>query len=496
MLDLIVSGALIVDGSGLALAPGFIDVHNHSDLSPLVLPTFDSYIRQGVTTLVVGNCGFSPWPVAGFPEGISLAYGNPAEFDVPQWASYGDYLDALSDARPAVNIATLVGHGTIRQEVLGFARRPPDAAESERMRSLAREAMQDGAFGLSTGLIYVPGMFAGIDEIVALAEEAAVAGGLYASHIRGEGEHLFRAVDEALEVGERAGLPVHVSHLKCESSLMWGRTGELLARLESGGATGDQYPYEAWNSSLSSLLPPWAPVTELERFMRDPRTLERLREAVEKGEEDFQSSVRGVGWDRIVVVGTADHRWKGMDIAAIADEMGFDPFAACLRLLMEDPGTSCIGHAMDEEDVRAILADPSVFVASDGSADAPDGPGAGLPVHPREYGTFPRALALARDHGLLPLEGVVRKMTSLPADRFGLRGHGRIAEEGAADLVLFDPETIRDTATYASPHSFPEGVHTVIVDGSVAWERGGMKIERGGRVLRRGLQSRRSDSNR
>lgn len=522
MLDLLVTGANVMDGSGgtafrggvgisddriagvwpegtttpeaartivagdRVVAPGFVDVHNHSDLSALVLPTFDSYIRQGVTTVVVGNCGFSPWPVSGFRDGIALAYGDPSDFEVPRWPSYGDYLDTIASARPAVNVATLVGHGTVRQEVLGLAARPPDAAELDRMRAYVGEAMRAGAFGVSTGLIYVPGIFAMTDEVAALAGESAATGGLYASHIRGEGQHLFRAVDEALEIGRRASLPVHVSHLKCESSLVWGRATDLLARLaEAEDATGDQYPYAAWNSSLASLLPPWAPVGELERLLRDPRVRDRLRTAVEEGEHDFQSSVHGVGWDRIVVVGTADDRWRGVDVASIAEEIGSDPFAVCVRLLIEDPDTSCIGHAMHEDDVHTILADPSVFVASDGSADAPDGPGASLPVHPREYGTFPRALAQARDRGLLPMEAVVRKMTALPAERFGLRDRGRLEEGSFADLVVFDPSEIHDQATFEAPHAFPHGISLVVVNGEVAWEAGDTSIGRAGRALRR-----------
>jgi N-acyl-D-aspartate/D-glutamate deacylase len=329
-------------------------------------------------------------------------------------------------------------------------------------------------------------MYSATDEVVALAAEAAAAGGLYASHIRGEGEHLFRAVDEAIEIGRGAEVAVHVSHLKCESSLVWGRASDLLARLrDADDATGDQYPYAAWNSSLASLLPPWAPVGELQRLVRDTAARDRLRRAVEEGEPDFQSSVRGVGWDRIVVVGTRDDRWRGLDIVSIAEEMGFEPFAACIRLLVEDADTSCIGHAMHDDDVRTILADPEVFVASDGSADAPDGPGGELPVHPREYGTFPRALALARDQGLLPVEAMVRKMTSLPADRFGLAGRGRIAEGVFADLVVLDAGEVRDTATYDTPHRYAEGVSVVVVNGEIAWEAGAPTITRSGGVLRR-----------
>ena len=523
MLDLVVTDALIVDGRGaapfegslgvrgdrivwirgvgtdppdaartidarrLVVAPGFIDVHNHSDLSPFVSPDMPSAIRQGVTTVVVGNCGTSPWPLAGWRDANRMASGDPARA-APAWNGFGDYLDATQAVHPSTNIAALVGHGAIRQEVMGLERRPPSPDELRAMRRLVAEAMAAGAFGLSTGLIYVPGIHSETDEIVALAEEAGRSGGIYASHIRGEGAHLFRAVDEAIAIGRRAGLPAHLSHLKCETSLVWGRTAELLERLHGeDDVTGDQYPYAAWNSSLASLLPPWTPVEDLAPAAAEEG--ERLRSAVEEGAPDFQSSVDGVGWDRIVITGTSDERWLGLTVDAIARSTGVEPFDACVQLLIDDPSTSCIGHAMDEADVRAILADPDVFVASDGAAISPTGPAGHLPVHPREYGTFPRALAIVRDERLMSLPMVVRTMTSLPADRFGLRERGRLTEGAFADLVLFDADRIRDTATYDAPHRFPQGITSVVVNGAIAWEQGKHAIERLGRVLRRSRPS-------
>jgi N-acyl-D-amino-acid deacylase len=472
----------VIAAGGMVLAPGFIDAHNHSDLAAWITPEMPSTIRQGVTTVVVGNCGSSPWPLAGFPEAVGLAYADRTSEPPPSWASFGDYLDDIDRKRPAANIAALVGHGSIRMEVMGSERRPPSPDELERMRRLVAEAMAAGAGGLSTGLIYVPGIFSDTGEVAALARAAADAGGLYASHIRGEGRDLFRAVDEALEVGRTAEVPVHISHLKCESARVWGRADELLERIHGApDATGDQYPYEAWNSSLASLLPPWVDVDELPA---DPGTLERLRAAVEHGEPGFQSSIDGVGWDRIVVVDPSEERWRGMDVAAIATVTDRGPFEAFLELLRQDPETSCIGHAMDPTDVRTILSDPEVFVASDASAISPVGPGGRLPVHPREYGTFPRALALARDEHLMPLPPVIRTMTSLPADRFGLRDRGRIAEGAFADLVLFDADRVRDIATYEAPHRFSEGIKAVVVNGSVAWEEGEDAIHRTGRALR------------
>jgi N-acyl-D-aspartate/D-glutamate deacylase len=478
------TAARTIEARGRVVAPGFVDVHNHSDLSPFVLPTMPSTVRQGVTSVVVGNCGSSPFPLSSWDEGLSLAYAAPGDRPRPSWAAWGDYLDAIDEARPAVNVATLVGHGSVRREVLGDAQRPPSDDELARMRSLVREAVADGAVGLSTGLIYVPGIYADTDEVIALARAAAGVGGLYASHIRGEGRDLFRAVDEALAIGTAAELPVHVSHLKCETSLVWGRADELLARLaDAPDATGDQYPYEAWNSSLSSLLPPWAPAERITEIAAEDH--ERLRAAVETGEPDFQSSVEGVGWDGIVLETAPEERWRGRSVAAVGTERGIDPFDAMVELLTAGPEISCIGHAMAPADVRAIVADPGVFVASDASATAPDGPGGDLPVHPRNYGTFPRALALARDEGLLPLEAMIRKMTSLPADRFGLAGRGRIEPGAFADLVVFDAETIRDTATYEEPHVFPEGLAAVVVNGEVAWSDGSASIACAGRALRR-----------
>ena len=465
-----------IDGAGLALAPGFIDVHNHSDLSPLILPEMPSTIRQGVTTVVVGNCGSSPTRsrVSRTRSGSRTAASTRCPR--PAWTSYGDYLDAIAAARPAVNVATLVGHGSVRREVLGLDRRPPTTAELARMRALVTEAIDAGAFGLSTGLIYVPGLFSATDEIVAVAEAAAHAGGIYASHIRGEARTLFAAIEEALAVGAQAGLPVHISHLKCDGAHVWGRSAELLERLHAApDASADQYPYTAWNSSLASLLPAWAPVGDLERLARTDH--ERLAAAVSE-------EVDGVGWERIVVIQTSDARWNGMDVASIAEALGEDPIDAFVRLLVADPTSSIVGHAMREDDVETILRDPDVFVASDASATAPDGPGGDHPVHPREYGTFARALAVARDRALLPLEAVVRKMTSLPAERFGLRDRGVLRAGAFADLVLFDPAAVRDVSTYEASHEFPVGIELVVVNGTVAWEPSGT-IHRNGAVLRR-----------
>jgi N-acyl-D-amino-acid deacylase len=490
------AAALEIDGGGSILAPGFIDVHNHSDLAPIVDPSMPSMLRQGVTSVVVGNCGMSPFPRSSAAE-LALWAGAEPDAAGLELGSFGEFLARIDEAGPAVHVAALVGHGSVRQLAMGLERRAPSSLELRRMRACVAEAMDAGAVGLSTGLIYVPGMYAETGEVVALAEQAAGEGGIYASHVRGEGRALFDAVDEALEIGRRADIPVHLSHLKCETAHVWGRAGELLARVhQASDATGDQYPYAAWASVLSSLLPPWAPVETVPDLLADPASRAALIASIEHGEPGFQSSVDGVGWSRIVIESTADASCNGLDVESIASARGRAPAETCLELLAEDPGTTCIGHAMREDDVRAIVADPRVMVASDAVAVSPDGRMAAAAVHPRTYGTFPRVLGPFVRDGTLTLESAVRKMTSLPADRFGLRERGRIVEGAWADLVMFDAAEIADAATFDRPHRYPEGIEAVFVEGSLSWSAADRErlppasARRAGHVLRRGSTAR------
>jgi N-acyl-D-amino-acid deacylase len=522
VLDLLIEGALVVDGDGTparpgrvgvlgdriawtsfdpstpsphaartiaaeghVLAPGFIDVHTHSDLAPFADAEMPSVLRQGVTTVVVGNCGASPWPAAGAAECAAILGADAAALGA-SFPTFGAFLDGIDAAGPAVNVAALVGHGAVRAEVLGTSSGAPGAAELAAMARLVGTAVEDGALGLSTGLIYVPGQWAGTDELVALAAASAEAGGLYASHIRGEGVTVFAAVDEAIAIGERAGLPVHVSHLKLDGPEVWGRAPELLDRIHGArDVTADQYPYTAWNSYLWTLLPTWVPARGLAPILGDPSARRRLERAVEHGEPGTPAmAMDAFGWDRVVIEQGADPRWNGRTLADIALDRGERGVDALFTILLADPDTSCIGYGMADDDVAAILADPGILVASDGWAMSPDGPLGGLPVHPRNYGTFPRAVGRAVREGTLALETAIRKMTSLPADRFGLRDRGRIAEGAVADLVVFDPERIEDAATFEDPHRFPVGIDIVCVNGTIAWEGG--PIRRAGRALRRG----------
>ena len=474
--------AVTIAADGLTLAPGFIDVHTHSDLAPFTDTWMDSTLRQGVTSVVVGNCGMSAWPRAGLDPLASYLDTTPEA--LPAWAGFEDYLDAIDAAQPACNVAALVGFGSLRAQVMGHERRPATPAEVEHMRRLLGEAMQAGAIGMSSGLIYVPDMHATTDEVAAVAAAAAPSGGLYTTHMRAEGHLVFDAVREAAAIGRQAGVHTHVSHLKLEGRRAWGRVDELLALVDSCGATGDQYPYAAWETDLSSFLPAWAPVLQLRELLEDPASRARLARVVEEGEPGWESSVADSGWDSIVLE-ARDPGLADRDMAGVAAERGVAPVGLMFDLLLADPAIMVRGHTMQEEDVRAILACPEIFVGSDGMAVSAEGPLWGTPLHPRSYGTFPRVLGrYAREAGLLSLETAVRKMTALPAATFGLEGRGTIAEGAVADLVLFDPTTIADRAEFGDAHRYPEGVANVIVGGQVAWD--GERRERAGRALRRG----------
>jgi N-acyl-D-amino-acid deacylase len=479
------------DAAGRVLAPGFVDVHQHSDATPFVEPGMDSMLRQGVTTVVVGNCGTSAYPFQGAEERAAAAGADTSALG-RRWSTFGEYLAAIDRHRPALNVAALVGHGTLREAALGKEqRRPPTAREMTTMKRTLDEALEQGAVGLSTGLIYAPGLHATTDEIAELASSLALRGGVYASHVRGESSTVFEAVAECIETGRRAGVPVHVSHLKVESRPMWGRGRELLARLDAERARGadvtaDQYPYTAWETELAAALPPWTSATELPGALADPSTRARLRTSMETGEPGWEGLGRSIGWD-LAVVGAhvPTPELTGRTIADLATEWEVEPFEAVVRLLLADPLTGMIGHGMHEDDVRTILRRPDVFVASDALAISAHGPLGRFAVHPRYYGTFVRVLGrYVREERLLSVETAIRKMTSLPAERFGLVRRGVIAEGATADLVVFDPDRVADLATYDRPHAYAEGVDLVVVNGKVAWD--GAPGERAGRALRRG----------
>ncbi len=426
----------VLRATGLVLAPGFIDLHNHSDRGLEAEPTATSQIAQGITTIVLGLDGNSPWPIA-------------------------QYLHRRREQPAAVNVALLVGHATVRQLVLGRdANRAASEAEIAEMARLIERGLQEGAYGLSTGLEYDVGYASTTEELIALARVVARHGGLYVSHIRDEGDRMLEALEEALRIGREANIPVHISHIKLATASVWGKAREVVARVERArreglDVTADAYPYEAWASTITVLVP--------SRRHEDPA-------AVAKGLEDVG------GADRVLITTHPAHpEYEGKTLQEIARERGTTPVQIYMEIV-RDGGASVVCRSMRESDLRVFYRQPWVMVASDG--------GIGM-RHPRGAGTFPRILArYVREQRLLTLEDAIWKMTGLPAARLGLRDRGLIREGFAADLVLFDPRRIQDRSTFRDPHLLPTGVEYVFVNGQLVWERDRPTGERPGRVLR------------
>ncbi len=492
-----------LNASGKVLAPGFIDMHSHSDWRLWENRRAESKIRQGVTTEVVGNCGFSPAPVA--PEflddlrGFALHVPKGMDFS---WPSFDAYLSAFDAQGLALNVAHLVGHGTLRIAAMGFARRAPTGVELEKMQSLLADAMDDGAFGLSTGLIYAPGSYSTTEEIVEVAHAAARRRGFYASHMRGEGATLLQAVTEAITVGREAAMPVQISHLKAAGRPNWGKVTDALALIDAARAEGldvlaDAYPYTASSTSLRTLLPDWALEGGVEAMvgrLRDSEARARIREALTSTNvgrspptPQGESMSLRVGWENIMIVGTNARRdAEGRRLSDIAAARKLEPADALLELLLAEGGRgSVILFQMDENDYRRALAHPAVMVGSDGSSIAPTGPLAANKPHPRNYGTFPRVLGeYAREQRVVSLAQAVHKMTGLPARRLSLRDRGVIRVGARADLVVFDARRVADVATYEDPHRYPVGIEHVLVNGRFVIKDGEHTGSLPGRVLR------------
>jgi N-acyl-D-amino-acid deacylase len=457
------SAARVIDAAGLVVTPGFVDVHTHAD-DLADKPGAENFLRMGVTTIVAGNCGSSALDV-----GASLA--------------------KLRQGGAAVNFGTLVGHGTVRQEVMGGARRAPTPAEMERMKALVARAMAGGALGLSTGLQYVPGSYAEPAEIVELARVACRSGGLYASHMRNEGTEIEAALTETIAVGEAAGCPVQVSHLKIDSPNRWGASGKALALIDAARARGvdveaDQYAYTAAGSGLAIRFPDWAlagTADEVRRRFADEATWRRIAAATKallaaRGFTDLSFAT--------VASYEPDPSLQGLTMKQVAAKLrgsgSADAQLEAARQMMLQGGAAMVYHLMSEEDIERILRHPRVAVASDSSVLAF---GDGRP-HPRGYGNNARVLGpYVRDKKLISLAEAVRKMTSLPAQHFKLAGRGLVKEGYAADLVFFNPAQVADRATFAAPHAYAAGFAYVLVNGVPVIDGGKATGARPGQVL-------------
>jgi N-acyl-D-amino-acid deacylase len=485
-----------VDVSGLFVAPGFIDIHAHSEVSLLVDPRAASKVRQGITSDISGQCGLSASPLLGQARD-EFSYWAARWGVEPGWDSLVDYFGIIESQGIALNFGTLTGHGNLRNAAMGGAARPPTPAELDAMAKLLDQSMEQGALGLSSGLFYTPGSYAGPEELAALGEVVATHGGLYATHIRNEGRLLESSVQEALGVARACGVPVEIAHLKLASRDHWGRAEDVLTELDSVRVEGvdlgwDQYPYAAASTVLSAAVPPQfhAGGTDiLLRRLQDPQERAQIAHAIRTDVEgDWENLTVESGWDRILL---SSHPTRpdleGRTIADIAAAGGADPLETAFDLILETEAMAMIvDFCMDEDDVATILQHPSTAVVTDAEALAADGPLSEGTPHPRAYGTYPRVLSqYVRERGLLTWEEAIRKMTRLPAERVGLRDRGVVREGAFADLVVFDPDTIADTATYAQPHQYPEGIHHVLVNGRFVVQDGDQTAERPGAVLRR-----------
>ena len=489
------AAATVLDATGCFVTPGFVDPHTHSDLPLLVNPPAESQVRQGVTTVVIGNCGSAPAPV-GPLNGAFLnrrigerAAGQGLRRD---WRTFGEYCDRMRRQGVAVNVAPLAGHATLRGEVMGMESRPPTADDLAAMCRLLEEALDDGVFGLSTGLIYPPSSYADTDEIVALAEVAARRGGLYFSHIRGEGDTLLDAVDEAIEIGRRAELPVQIAHHKAARPPNWGKTAQTLEMMQAARTGGvdvayDAYPYIASSSGLGSLLPDWAHeggTTALLARLRSPVERERVVAGIRERAAGME------GWHTVTVswVPTAAHKsWEGQTIEQIGASLGLAGEETVAHVLETLGGAAhMVYFQLDEADVCRVLAHPLGMIGSDGSVAAPYGPLSEGKPHPRSYGTHPRVLGrYVRELGLLTWEEAIRKMTSAPAQRLGLAAKGIVRPGLDADLVVFDPATVSDRATFDEPHQYPDGIEHVLVNGELVVSGGNHLGTLPGHVLTR-----------
>jgi N-acyl-D-amino-acid deacylase len=460
------AAARVIDATGLVVAPGFIDLHAHLEPLPM-LPGAESHVRQGVTTALGGPDGSSPWPI-------------------------GEYLDKQQADGVGMNIGMLVGHNTIRREVMQAADRAPTDQELARMQEMVAQAMDEGAFGLSTGLRYIPGAFAGTDEVIALARVAGERGGIYTSHLRDEGFDLLEGVGEGIRIGAEADIPVILTHHKVVGAPMWGSSEQTLAMIDSARAAGievsaDQYPYTATHTGISILVPSWALADgddALQRRLADPVLRDSIRAGLlwnlvnDRGGNDLSRvQFSSVSWDRSLE-GKTLKDWAERDGLDTRIETGVDLVLEAMRR----GGANAIFHVLDEEDIERIMRHPETVPASDGRLSEP---GVGHP-HPRAYGTFPRVLArYVRERGVLTLEDAVRRMTSLAASRLGMEDRGRIREGAWADITLFDPATVADRSTFAEPHQYPDGIPWVIINGVPAVEEGVFMDVRPGAMLRR-----------
>ncbi|MHA1124384.1 MAG: N-acyl-D-amino-acid deacylase family protein [Candidatus Heimdallarchaeota archaeon] len=502
-LDKNVKSEKELDAKGLIVSPGFIDIHSHSDYTIPFDPMAESTVKQGITTMVVGMCGAALAPVNPkkqelFDKEFSMAAPPDVEYDVT-WTKYSEYLDAMEKLGCSTNVAFLMGFGMIRLAAMSYDERKPTESEMQYMKDSIKDGMEAGAFGMSTGLIYTPQAYADTEEVLELAKVVAEYNGLYFSHIRNEGEKVLEAIQEVIDIVEQSGCAGgQIAHHKVSGKKSWGLSKETLKLIEETNERGisitcDQYPYNRGMTSLITLLPPWSheggPEKLLER-LKDPQERKKIREDSFEG-TNFESFIKNTGWGCIYIASLETEKWKGVigkSLEVIAKELGRDDVfdVLCEILIDEEAKGSMTIESMHEDDIKRIMKARYTMIGTDGSSVSPTGPLSYGKPHPRFYGTYPRILGkYVREEGLMTVEQAIRKMTSFPAQRLGIRDRGLLRESNWADIVVFDPETIIDKATFLDPHQFPVGIEYVIVNGKLVVSKGEHQTNLPGKVLRK-----------
>ena len=480
-----------IDATGRVVAPGFIDVQGQSGVTLLVDANGESHIRQGITTEIIGE---GSTPALWTPDTVDRVTIDRYHLRY-DWTGFDGYLNTLQNRGTSINLGSFAPVAAIREQVLGMQNRTPTPDELKREQDILDRAMQQGAFGFATALIYPPASYTNTDELVALARVASKYGGIYISHVRGESFRVKDAIAEAIEIGRRAGLPVVIYHLKIGAKANWGHMEEIRAEIEEARADGVnvsacQYPYTAGGTNLPATLPGWAQEGGREKMLerlKNPVERAKMRRDVEANTE-VENLLQGATFDGIQIASVPpdkDQSVVGKRLSQIAAERHQDNWETLFSILIDNDGrVSALFHMMSEDDVKDAMRYPWVSVGTDSDARRPDGPlGAGQP-HPRSYGTFPRILGrYVRDEHVLPLPEAIRKMTSLAASQMKIADRGTIKEGFFADMVIFDPNTVADTATFEKPQQYPVGIETVIVNGTVTVDGGRHTGAHAGRAL-------------
>ncbi|MBD3225919.1 MAG: amidohydrolase family protein [Caldithrix sp.] len=486
------SAKTVIDCRDKIICPGFIDIHTHTDMELLVNARGESKIRQGVTTEVGGNCGSSPFPLndidfKDLDEHLYNKYGLHTH-----WHDTAGFLQALEDNKIALNYVTLTGHGKLRSSAVGKNDVKVTADQLKSMQYALQKSMEEGSFGLSTGLEYAPGSYASTEELIALSKVVATNNGLYATHMRNEDDRVEEAIEEALQICAHSGVSLQISHLKACNQKNWHKVDHMLRMIHEAEKSGmpvaaDRYPYTAYGTGLSVFLPittRQGTTDDILNRLSDPKLLPEIKSYAE-----YRGRRIG-GWDRVLISSCAtepNKELEGKTILAASKQKGIEPFEFIRNLLIEERNrVSIVGFAMSEENLQKVLSSPLVMVGSDGNAVANYGPLADGKPHPRFYGTFPRVLGkYSRDAHWFDLPTAVRKMTSMPAQKLGLPKRGLLSKGYYADVVVFDPQTVIDNATFTEPHQYPGGIEYVIVNGTITVQQSQHTGAMAGSVIRR-----------